>query len=188
MPDIIGIYAAIIGTLGFILAIYFAHPSNKLELTIDENSQNNFADARVVNIPETPVARYFQIIVKNNHKRKAAKNCRVYLSSIKEIGNEKEFLSSELPLKWRGYQIIMIGIEIPPKQERKFDAFQIFHQNPSELQINAFIDSSSLMPRLSGNKKLKAIYRVTADNFKTKEKTFIITLSTNLNDVAIHLI
>lgn len=186
MIDVIAIYAAIIGTFGLFLTIYINTQSNKLKITLDINSKINYADAKIMNIQRIPIARYFHIMVKNNHKRKTAKNCKAYMTSIKENNSDLELMSTEVPLKWSGYQSTMVAIDIPPMQDRKFDAFFVFHQKPDELQLNAFIDSTSLMPKVSGERKLKINFKVTADNFKTKEISFLVTLSQNLNNVAIN--
>ena len=185
MTDWISIYAAIIGTVGFFLAIYFAYTPDKIEISLDKLAQNNFGDAVIQNQSGTPMARFFHIIVENKHQKRTAKNSKVYITSLKVEGNEKELLTSELPLKWRGYP--MTTIDIPPNESKKFDAFFVLHNSPNKLYLQAFVDSTALLPSIQGNLQLIARYRVTADGFKTKEKDFKITLSNNLQDVKIEL-
>ncbi len=187
MTDWIGVYAAIVGTVGFFLTLYFAYSPNKINLLLDKLDQNNFGDAVIQNQPGAPPGRFFHIIVNNNHKRKTAKNSKAYIISLKAEGNEKELLTSELPLKWSGYQMNITSIDIPPKESRKFDAFFVLHSAPSVIQMQAFVDSTALLPHIQGNGRLTARYRVTADGFKTKEKDFHITLSNQLQDVRIKL-
>ena len=185
MVDWIGVYAAIVGTVGFFLTIYFAYSPNKLDLLLDPLPQNNFGDAVIQNQPGSPPGRFFHIIVRNDHKRKTAKNSKAYIIDLEEEGNGNKLLTSELPLKWRGYQMNIPSIDIPPNESRKFDAFFVLHNAPSSIQMQAFVDSTALLPRIQGNVRLKACYRVTADGFKTKEKDFLITLSNQLHKVNI---
>lgn len=187
MTDWIGVYAAIIGTVGFILTVYFAHTPDKLDLTLDKLPQNNFGDAVIQNQPGSPSARFFHVIALNNHKKKTAKNSKAYIVSLREEGNESELLKSELPLKWRGYQINMPSIDIPPKESRKFDAFFVLHDIPDAIQMQAFVDSTDFLPRVRGNITLRARYRVTADGFKAKEREFLVTLHSSLQNVNIRL-
>jgi len=116
---------------------------------------------------------------------KLAKNCKAYLVSLMEEGDNKELLyqNQMLQLKWKGYPFPMI--DIPPNGAQKFDAFYVIHNEPDRLLLNAFADFTKLIPNVKGNKKLRVKYRVTADNFKAKEKGFIITLSNQLSNVKI---
>jgi hypothetical protein len=186
MTGIISIYAAIVGTIGLFLTLYLAfYKSNKLEVIVSREKKDNYSDAIIQNLPGTPKARFFHITVKNKDKRKPAENCKAYLISLKEYDKGSELLSSELPLKWKGYQPIINAVEIPPLQERKFDAFHVLHQKPDMLLINAIIDSTSLLPRTTGRMKIKAEYKVTANGFKTKHGNFVISLSPDLDEVDI---
>jgi hypothetical protein len=185
MTDWIAVYAAIIGTIGFFLTIYFAYTPNKLELSLDDNPQNNYGDAVIQNQSNTPSGRFFHIIVQNNHKRKTAKNSKPYLISLKAAGKENELSGSELQLKWRGYPINIPFIDIPPSESRKFDAFFVLHNVPNAIQMQAFIDSTALLPRVQDSGKYRACYRITADGFRTKEGEFVITLSNQLSGVKI---
>jgi len=187
MTDWIGVYAAIVGTIGLTLTIYFAYSPDKLELLLDKLDQNNFGDAIIQNQPGEPRARFFHIIVKNKHNRKTAENTKVYIISLKVEDNGKELLISELPLKWRGYPINITSIDIPPNESRKFDAFFVLHNSPSTIQMQAFVDSTALLPQIQGNVRLTARYKVTADGFKTKKRDFQITLSNQLQNVGIKL-
>lgn len=124
MTDWIGIYAAIIGTIGFLLTIYSKYSPDKIDLLLDKPEQKNFSDAAIPDMQQQ--ARFFHITVKNKHNKKTAKNCKAYLVSLKVVGNEKELLKSELPLKWEGYSINIPYIDISPNKSKKFDAFLYF--------------------------------------------------------------
>ena len=185
MTDWIGVYAAIIGTIGFLLTIYFAYTPNTLDLSVDNDPLNNYGDAVIQNQPGTPNGRFFHIEVRNLHKRITAKNSKAYLISLKHENNDTELLNSELPLKWRGYQIVSPSIDIPPSESRKFDAFFVLHNIPNVIQMQALVDSTALLPKIQGDLNLRARYRVTADGVRTKERVFAITLSSQLSDVKI---
>ena len=185
MTDWIGVYAAIIGTISFALTIYFKHIPNKLDLELDKSQADNYGDAVITNQPQTPKGRFFHVGVVDKHGRKTARNCKAYITSLKEEATGKELLTQELPLKWRGYQTNLPSIDIPPNKAEKFDAFFVLHNAPDRILMQAFVDSTAILPNAKGNKKLRAKYRITADGFKAKEKEFIITLSSQLSDVKI---
>jgi hypothetical protein len=185
MTDWIGVYAAIIGTIGFALTMYFAHMPNKLDLELDKRQADNYGDAVITNQLQTPKGRFFHVRAVNKHVRKTARNCKVYITSLKEEAAGKELLTQELPLKWRGYQMNLPSIDVPPNKAEKFDAFFVLHNEPDRILMQAFVDSTAILPNVKGNKKLRAKYRITADGFKAKEKEFIITLSSQLSDVKI---
>jgi len=161
---------------------------DKLDLKLNL-SNNNYEDAAMIlngqQMIVGPMARYFHVEVINKHNKKLAKNCKVYLVSLMEEGENKELLyqNQMLPLKWKGYPSFII--DIPPNGAQKFDAFYVIHNEPDRLLLNAFADFTKLIPNVKGNKKLRVKYRVTADNFKAKEKEFIITLSNQLSNVKI---
>jgi len=164
---------------------------DKLYLKLNP-SNNNCEDAPIIihngqQMTVGPTARFFHVEVINKHNKKPAKNCKVYLVSLMEEGENKELLyqNQMLQLKWKGYPFPMIMIDIPPNSAQKFDAFYVIHNEPDRLLLNAFVDFTKLIPNVKGNKKLRVKYRVTADNFKAKEKEFIITLSNQLSNVKI---
>lgn len=183
--DWIGVYAAVIGTISFALTIYFAHMPNKLDMQLYRRQEENYEDAVITNQPHTPMGRFFHITVVNMHKRKTARNCKAYITSLREENNAKELLTQELPLKWRGYQMNLPSIDIPPNKTEKFDAFLILHNEPDRIQMQAFVDSTAVLPNVKGNKKLIGRYRITSDDFRVKEREFVITLSSQLKDVKI---
>ena len=74
MVGLISIYAAVVSTVGLILTLYFKYSPDKLDLLLDEP---NFNDATILNQQGISTCRFFHIIVKNNHNRKTAKNCKV---------------------------------------------------------------------------------------------------------------
>ena len=178
---LVSIVAVLLAVISIYIAIYFNYISKKLYLELENE---HFADAKVINLQNNPMARYFHITANNGHDRKTAKNCRVYLISLKNESDANELLNAELPLKWRGYQAY-VNIDIPAKEMKKFDAFFVFHGKPSKIQMQALVDSESMLPRANGNIRLRAKYKITADGFKDKEKEFIITLSDDLLKVKI---
>jgi len=179
----IDVYTITVSTVSLILGlIHQYYIPDKLDLKLN---LSNYEDATILNDPQRPVARYFHVEVINKHDKKPAKNCKAYLVSLMEEGDNKELLyqNQMLQLKWKGYPFPMI--DIPPNGAQKFDAFYVIHNEPDRLLLNAFVDFTKLIPNVKGNRKLRLKYRVTADNFKAKEKEFIITLSNQLSNIKI---
>jgi hypothetical protein len=176
---VISVIALILSIIGVFLVIYYNYNSGKLSFQIEKE---HFTDAQIVNLPNNPVARYFHITICNEHGYKTAKNCRIYLTSLKEENDEKELITTELPLKWKGYQPY-IPIDIYPKERKKFDAFFVLHQKPDTIQLQAITDSTAILPKVHGELRLHAKYKISADGCKSREETFIINLSSDLNKV-----
>jgi hypothetical protein len=156
-------------------------PSNELSLRI---SKPLYGDAAVLNLPGPPVARFFHVTVKNSDKERDAQNCCVYLTSLKQKGIRKELLTQPLPLKWRGVPTFP-SQSVPAGSERKFDAFMVLHTQPDHLLLNAFVDSSQLVPNIIATGDFVATYRVTAEGFATNERKFTLHLDANLADATI---
>lgn len=162
----------------YAIILHFYIP-DKLELYVKDNP---FEDDTVVNVQPPASNRFYHITVRNNHKKTMAKNCKPYIISMRKIGG-KELVSTPIPLKWRGFPTSIVDIN--PKKKQRFDAFHISLGNTLPISFIAYIDSTALIPIANFPGEYEAIYRVTSDNFKTKEVSFIITLSVNALEVNI---
>ena len=181
MPDQLELIGLVIGSTSLILGVYAIilhyYIPDKLELYAKDNP---FEDATVANGQPPATNRFYHLTVRNNHKNAMAKNCKPYLISMRKIEG-KELVSTPIPLKWRGFPTSIVDIN--PKKEQRFDAFHISLGNTLPISFNAYIDSTAMIPIANFPGEYEAIYRVTSDNFKTKEGSFIITLSVNTVEV-----
>jgi hypothetical protein len=176
---VIGIVIGVIGTILAIIGILIQLPPDKLELCLIDGT---FGDVDLVNSQHVP-SRFFHVAVKNNHKKMIARNCYVYLISLRNSQTGEEYVKQSSELKWRGYQIPFA--DILPKTYRKFDAFWVVKNKPDTLILNAFLDSTQLIPRIQGQISLIAEYWVVSENFKTVKGSFQINLDKDLNKVSI---
>ncbi len=179
----IAIFGVVVGLVFglFALAAWLnQRPSGRLELALADPS---FGDAAVLNAQGAP-ARFFHLSVRNRDDKRIARNCYAYLVSLKQAGTNNELLVQGLPLKWRGVPTFPYE-SIPSNSERRFDAFWILIGQPDRLLLNAFVDSSQLVPNVAGPVDLIAVYRVISENFTPREGTFVIHLDSKLNAVCI---
>ena len=93
--------------------------------------------------------RFFQIIVRNRHRHTAATDCYVYLEKATNLATSEHKSFPAFELKWEGYRFPYVNI--PPAQQRRFDAFSIFHHSPTRLRFSEmFSDWNEIVPLLEG--------------------------------------
>ena len=128
-------------------------------------------------------AGFFHVGVRNRHRNKTATNCYAYLEKATKIDPPTEIDCPAAELVWAGYSLP--NVRIPPGTARKFDAFYIRHDIPSELQFHTFSTSLEFIPRVEGAGRYELTYSVVADNFPTARASFILTLGTSLAETTL---
>jgi len=119
--------------------------------------------------------RFFQIIVRNRHRHKAATNCYAYLEKATNLETSVEMPFRAFELKWEGYRFPYVNI--PPAQQRWLDAFSIFHHSPTRLRFSEmFSDWSGIVPLLQGAGRYELNYLVLSSDFPPARGSFILTL------------
>jgi len=139
---------------------------NALKLYFDPKA---YEDVNIIT-PTGLQTRFYHIQVKNLHKKKIARNCIAYISSMKNMQNGKQikFLSSEL--KWAGYS--NPNVNILPQKIRELDAFYVLHQFPTVLNFNSFATSGLYMQPIHGPGRYELEYFVVSDNMPTITQKF----------------
>ena len=176
---VLGIAIAVVGAILAIIGILIQRPPDKLELGLVDET---FGDVDRVNNQDLP-SRFFHIAVRNGHKKRIARNCYAFLMSLKNVRSGEEYVKQSSELKWREYQEPFASIL--PKTYRKFDSFWVMKNQPDFLILNAFLDSTQLIPRIKGEIELIAEYWVVSENFKTAKGTFSIRLNNDLGKVSL---
>jgi hypothetical protein len=120
--------------------------------------------------------RFFQIVVRNRHRRKAATNCYVYLEKAINLNTSEETTFPAFELKWEGYRLPYANI--PSENTRRFDAFSIFHDSPTHLRFSVmFSDWSGVVPSLQGEGRYDLNYLVLSSDFPPARGSFVLTLA-----------
>jgi hypothetical protein len=122
--------------------------------------------------------RFFHIDVRNRHRSKIATNCYVYLERAINRHTSAEIPLKTVEFKWAGY--VLPNAHILPGQIRRFDAFWIAHERPTQLQFNVYCDASDYIPHIEGEGAYRLSYAVVADNFPPARRTFILDLNKSL--------
>ncbi len=180
---IIGLLFGVVGVIGTyfgITAWLDQRPSDKLSLELTDGT---YGDVDEVNNVPSP-ARFFHVAVRNADKKRIARNCNAYLLSLRHADSEEELVAQTFELKWRGYPIHP-NVSILPMHYRKFDAFWVYKANSDGLLVNAFLDSSDLIPKVKAGGTYRATYMVIAENFKPKQATFELHLDRDLSKAGI---
>ncbi len=133
--------------------------------------------------PENKPARFFHIRVQNLHERKPATNCYVYLEHAYDISQQVDIDLETIEFKWEGY--MQPGAVIGPKSCRCFDAFWVFHDEPSHACFNLFSDSTRFYPQLLHAGDYSLTYCVVSDNFPPARITCSLRLDDDLAKVAL---
>ncbi|QRF74592.1 hypothetical protein Thermo_00075 [Thermoplasmatales archaeon] len=171
----IGVFATILAIIGILIQ----RPPDKLELDLIDGA---FEDVDRIDNQDSP-SRFFHVAVRNNHKRRIARNCYAFLISLKNDATGEEYIKQSSELKWRGYNEPFASIL--PQTYRKFDGFWVMKKQPDFLMLSAFLDSTRLIPRIKGQISLIAEYLVVSENFKTTKGTFVIKLDKDLDKISI---
>ena len=91
-------------------------------------------------------ARFFQIDVTNNHKTKIARDCFVYLESIRNLETGDHIPVMTIEFKWEAY--LSPSAIILPMSFRRFDAFFVYHDEPNRLLFNPHSDFPGACPNI----------------------------------------
>ncbi|MCC6368004.1 MAG: hypothetical protein IT165_31150 [Bryobacterales bacterium] len=127
------------------------------------------------------ISRWFHITVKNHHRHKTAKNCYAYMQSFTDLAKRTSVRLNLVEYNWAGVRLP--NAQIPPGEERRFDAFVIDHTSPTELRFNPFATSEEFLPpRIKKPGKYRFDYLVVSDNFAPVRQAFTLTLERSLND------
>lgn len=177
---VIGIAIGVIGTVLAIVGILIQRLPDKLELDLIDGT---FGDVDSVDNQNLP-SRFFHVAVRNNHKRRIARNCYAFLMSLKNAKTGDEYVKQSSELKWRGYQEPFVSIL--PQTYRKFDSFWVMKSQPDFLIMNTFLDSTQFIPLIKGQLALIAEYWVVSETFKTSKGTFVISLDKDLDKVSLN--
>lgn len=115
--------------------------------------------------------RFFHVAVRNNHYRKAALDCYVYLDEVENIEKKTKPSVKTAEFKWAG--TLLAGVRIGPNAVREFDAVNFFIQTPIAPRFWALTDSPDYLPRLDGPGKYRLRFSVQSQNFGTISTDFM---------------
>lgn len=142
-----------------------------------------FDDARIVNQPGQPTARFFHLTIENLNRRKVATNCSAYVEAIKELRTNSPVPFRTAELKWAGY--IQPTVAIMPGSYREVDAFFVLHENPQTLHFNCFTDSGYFMRPIQGPGEFLLNYIVISENFPPTKSKVRATIGNSVDDVSL---
>jgi len=150
-----------------------------------ERENDNYGDS--VHRKTGTKCRWYHVKVKNLHQHKMARECVAYIEKIRTVSTGNEIIPEPVELKWRGVKIARASI--PPKSDRKFDAFHVYHDQPlfAQLGINEFIaDFSSYFDvySLTGPGIFDITYVVFSENFSASRGTFRLELTNSLDSIS----
>ncbi len=138
-----------------------------------ERRQEDFSDPVLRETGKT--GRFFHIGVHNRHRTKAALNCCAYLEKASVLDSGPDIPLRPVEFKWEGYRLP--NAHIHASTRRRFDAFWILHDDPTQFQFNAFCDAWPFLPNLGGaDSQYKLTYLVLADNFPPARRSFILKI------------
>lgn len=158
-------------------------PDWKNGLTIDGTVS---VHRNVLRLPERVQGNFYHLIVRNNHRKKTARNVYGYLDSVTEAetGASIEFEAAEF--KWAGYTLP--NATIPAERTRKLDALWIPHTSPNTPQFNAFTDSTQFVPRLQGPGEWLLKYSVISDTLLGGSRIFRLSLDGTARGASLHAV
>jgi hypothetical protein len=133
------------------------------------------------------MSRYFQIRVNNNHARKPALGCFVYLESIEDLQLDQRVDVETVEFKWSGSALA--DVRIGPRASRRFDAFQfpiVPQDNIGNIKFNLHTDSTQFIPwQVAMPGKYGLVYTVVSENFPVARGTFILEFSQSLQSIRV---
>jgi hypothetical protein len=135
------------------------NPNWRNELVL-ERDPNQFLDAQLK--PWDKMARFFHIGVKNRHRDKVARDCYVYLEKATRLDPRREINipATAMMFNWAGYSLP--NAHIPPGATRPFDAFWIFHEQPTQLRFPILTTYTGFLPQVNGEGSYELQYVVLA--------------------------
>ena len=130
-------------------------------------------------------SRYFQIRVNNNHARKPALGCFVYLESIEDLQLGQRVEVETVEFKWSGSSLA--DVRIGPRASRRFDAFQFPILPPDRIdgiKFNLHTDSTQFIPWQAGIPgKYGLVYAVVSENFPVARGAFVLEFDQTLQSI-----
>jgi hypothetical protein len=128
--------------------------------------------------------RYFQIMVRNRHRHKVARDCYVYLEKATELDSGITIPLNTFELKWDGF--VLPNVNVLPLQFRRFDAACVAHSMPGKLTFSMmFSDAAGLAPNIEGKGRYELTYVVLSSNFPPARASFILNLDSQLGSTTL---
>jgi hypothetical protein len=160
------------------------NPTTRNELILNR-IENEFED--VIYGPARIPARFYHIQVRNLNHNNTARNCTVYLQSVRNLQNDQEFFPEPVEMKWKGLRIQ--SSLIPPRYTREFDGIIFFPQsNETYIGMNSFLtDYTGYLTeyRLSGPGRFLLEYVVFCDNFRPTRRRFIVSIGNDMQIISL---
>jgi len=160
---------------------------NQLVLVRDADEYIPVTEERVnhqTGLREPYTRRFFHITVKNLNPRKMAINCYAYLEKVQKRTKTRKINIpiKTIEFKWEGYTLP--NAVIAAGQERSFDAFHVFEDNPTQILFQPFLDSKTFSPKIpAGVGNYLLTYRVISENFAHAIQTFQLRISDRVDDL-----
>lgn len=126
-------------------------------------------------------ARYFHISVRNLNQRRMARNCYAYLERAHQLPENVEIRVPTIEFTWAGYRLP--NAVIGSGSTRRFDAFYVLTDNPSQLQFQTFSTSTEFIPVVRGKGDFHLTYSVVSENFPPARRTYAVHVSDRLEDL-----
>jgi hypothetical protein len=142
-----------------------------------------FDDARIVNQPGQPNARFFHLTVENLNPYKPAVNCTAYVEGIRDLRTNLPVTFRTAELKWAGY--VLPSVAIMPASSRELDAFFVLHDNPLIMQYNCFTDSGYFMRPICGPGQFRLDYLIVSENFPQARISVTATVGNTIADATL---
>jgi hypothetical protein len=119
--------------------------------------------------------RYFQVMVRNRHRVKAARDCYVYIEKATRLDPSTEIPLYTFELKWDGF--LLPNANILPGQFRRFDAACVAYSAPLKLRFwTGLSDADGRVPKIEGQGRYELKYVILSSNFPPAGGTFILDL------------
>ncbi len=127
--------------------------------------------------------RHFHVAVRNNHVRKPALNCFVYLESAKDLTNQAPIPLETIEFKWAGCPVSVPNVRIGPRASRRFDGPKFVLMNPPQLAFNVITDSTDYLPPIRNPGRYELTFAVVSENFQTVRRTFRLEFGLTIDSI-----
>lgn len=129
--------------------------------------------------------RFFQVGVRNRHRRKTAKDCYSYLARVTRLDTNEDIPVRQVEFRWAGYSepnahIFAGGV-------RDFDAFYILEDDPLRLMFNVFATGTNYIPNVSGEGRYELEYAVISEQFPEARASLVLDLNPSLDGTTLVL-
>lgn len=164
-------------------------PNWRNELRLERTSSDR--DDNVRDVPVEKTGSYFHIKVRNLHRSKVARDCLAYLERWVNLSTNQESRRDLVEFKWKG--VTTVGVAIPPRSFRRFDAFCVYYDSPSQvnLGLNRFVvDFGGYLQQyiLNGPGQYRLSFVVFSSDFAPARATFLLTVGSTVGDISFNLI